>query len=144
MYPLKGACACGKVTYTIPEELTEASICHCKLCQAWTGGIFIYVESKGVTFQGDLQIWNSSEYVERANCSTCHSCIYCKITAPGPMQNMYHVAAGTLEDWKDIKLENEIFIDRKPAGYSFAEKTSQKTMAEMYALWGVSDVEEKK
>jgi len=143
MSSFDGACACGAVTYTIQDDdLKEAAICHCKVCQAWSGGVFVYVASKHVDIKNkeNLTTWNSSDWAERAFCQTCGSSLYCKITAPGPMQGEHHFGAGTLKDWKDIKLKKEIFIDRKPNGYEFVEHGGTKmTMEEIFALWGGSD-----
>lgn len=132
-----GACACGAVTYTIEESLKKASICHCKTCQAWSGGVFLYVETKNaqVNNKENLSVWKSSEWAERAFCKTCGSSVYGRITAPGPMEGVYHFGAGTLQDWKDIKLDKEIFIDRKPDGYSFHGESEKMTADEIYALW---------
>lgn len=105
-----GACACGAVSYTIDCSLTKASICHCKTCQAWSGGVFIYVETKNAKISNE-------EYLTGSFCKTCGSSIYCKITASGPMECVLHFGAGTLQDWKSVKLDQEIFFDRKPAGY---------------------------
>lgn len=134
-----GSCACGAVQYTINDDLQQqASICHCTTCQAWSGGVFLYVASKNVQIRDperNVQIWKSSEWAERAFCRTCGSALYCRITAEGPMHGEYHVAAGTLTDWKDIQLQKEIFVDRKPAGYSFQEDTQKMTADEIFALW---------
>lgn len=136
----EGACACGAVSYTIDEDLSEASICHCKTCQAWSGGVFVYVQSKKVEVknQANVSVWKSSEWGERGFCKTCGSNVYCRITAPGPMEGQYHIGAGTLKDWKGIKLTSQIFIDRKPDGYEFTADGKKMTADDIYALWGAS------
>jgi len=137
----EGACACGAVSYTITGEIKEASTCHCKTCQAWSGGVFVYVQSKHVQLNNEdkLTTWRSSEWAERAFCTTCGSSIYCRITAPGPLQGEYHIGAGTLKDWKGIKLDKQIFIDRKPDGYEFTAAGTKMTADDIYALWGASE-----
>lgn len=132
-----GSCACGAVTYALGDSLQKASICHCKTCQAWSGGVFVYVESRNATVnnQEHLTVWKSSDRGERAFCKTCGSSMYCRITAPGPMEGVYHFGAGTLQDWKDIVLDKEIFIDRKPQGYAFHGDTKKMTADQMFALF---------
>lgn len=58
------------------------------------------------------------------------------------MKGMYHIAAGTLADWKHLQLTKEIFIDRKPKAYSMEPGNGeplkcQMTMRECFKLWGV-------
>lgn len=132
---LQGKCACGKVTYKTNDDIKEVSICHCKICQAVSGGIYFYFEAKNleITNKDNLTVWKSSEHAERVFCSTCGSTVYCYI----PALKAYHVSPGTLDDWKDLKLTSQIFIDRKPVCYNIAEETDKKTAEEMYKLWGV-------
>lgn len=129
----EGKCACGQITYQILDKPKEVGICHCKICQAVSGGVYFFLETKQLKVQNEdkLTKWPSSEYCDRAFCSLCGSNLYCFIK---PM-NAYHVSPGSLADWKDLKLTHEIFIDRKPTCYNLQEKTEQKTGDEMYALW---------
>ncbi|WP_245559348.1 GFA family protein [Novosphingopyxis baekryungensis] len=70
-----GGCQCGAVRFRIKGELEEASICHCRMCQKATGGLFgAYV---GAPF--DAVIWSrghpryfrSSNKVRRGFCKDC-------------------------------------------------------------------------
>ena len=70
-----GGCQCGAVRFRVDGELGEASICHCRMCQKATGGLF--GPYAGVTI-GDL-IWTrgarkrfqSSNKVWRGFCGDC-------------------------------------------------------------------------
>lgn len=106
-------------------------------CQAWSGGVFVYVETKNaqVDNEDNLTVWKSSDWAERAFCKTCGSSVYCRVTAPGPMEGVYHFGAGTLADWKDSETNQEIFIDRKPNGYAFHGDSEKMTAEQIYALW---------
>ena len=35
-----GGCQCGAVRFRVEGDLEEASICHCRMCQKATGGLF--------------------------------------------------------------------------------------------------------
>jgi hypothetical protein len=134
----RGACACGKVTYVIQQELKSVNACHCLTCQAWSGGISLYFEAQGSNVQIDgkenLTIWKSSEYCERAFCKICGSCMYSRVTVPGEWENVHDFAAGTLSTWDGIgKIEKEVFIDRKPAAYSLNCDSQKMTSTEFFA-----------
>jgi hypothetical protein len=135
-----GACACGAVAYTIQQELKSVMVCHCLTCQAWSGGIALLFEAAGSNVQIDgrnnLTTWTSSEYSERAFCKICGSSVYIRTTAKGPMENVHHVAAGTLQNWDGIDhIESEIFSDRKPSVYKFLDDQSAKmTSTEFYEM----------
>jgi hypothetical protein len=136
----RGACACGKVSYVIRQALKSVSVCHCTMCQAWSGGIALYVEAQGgnVHLEGidSLTIWKSSDYCERAFCKICGSSMYSRVTVAGPMENVHHFAAGTLKDWDGIDhVETEIFIDRKPDAYSLKCESKKMTSTEFFALF---------
>lgn len=136
----QGACACGKVTFVIEQELKSVDACHCLTCQAWSGGISLYFEAhrKNVRMEGEdnLTLWKSSEYCERAFCKICGSSMYSRVTAAGEWENVYHFAAGALKNWDGIvKVEKEIFIDRKPDTYSLECDSEKMTSTEFYALF---------
>ena len=117
---LSGKCACGAVSYTIKENPGQFHACYCQTCQAWSGGVLLSVNGgkDPIIINGDkLSVWKSSSWAERAFCSTCGSSIYYKVTAPGPHENEIYFCAGSLDDFKGMKLHQELYIDRKPSGY---------------------------
>lgn len=134
-----GGCLCGAVTYSVHDDPTETGACHCSMCRKWSGGVYLGIEvpSNGLTLQGaeNLTTFTSSEWAERAFCKTCGSNLYYRITAPGPHNGTYHIGFGTLNAPDGVALTGEVFIDEKPSGYSFAEKTVQMTGAELMALF---------
>lgn len=75
----------------------------------------------------NLKVWKSSDAVERAFCQICGSSLYCKLTTPGPHFGNYYICAGGVDDWKDMKLRRELFIDYKPNGYCLAPPDSNHT-----------------
>lgn len=49
------------------------------------------------------------------------------------------IPVGFFDDSDDLVLDHEVFIDEKPAFYSFAEKTEQMTGAELFAKFAPPD-----
>ena len=137
--PLKGRCMCGAVRFTLVEKPKSAGACHCEMCRHWTGGIYVAVEvpSDGLTLEADdgLRVYTSSPWAERAFCATCGSSLWYRVTADGPYHGRYHLGIGALDDASGIPVTSELYIDEKPNGYSFAQKTHQMTAAEVRALF---------
>ncbi|MBW4706568.1 GFA family protein [Roseobacter sp. YSTF-M11] len=138
-----GGCLCGAVKYTLTATPKEIGACHCSMCRKWSGGVFLGMEvpSDGVSFTGadNLTTYASSPWAERAFCKTCGSSVYYRVTAPGPHEGTYHFGYGTLEGAKDVPITGELFIDEKPSGYSFSEKTHQMTAEEVMAMFAPKD-----
>ncbi|MEM9585238.1 MAG: GFA family protein [Pseudomonadota bacterium] len=140
---LSGQCLCGKISYKIERPKSKLGACHCTMCRRWSGGVFIglQVAPDDIEFEGaeHLASFASSDWAERAFCTTCGANMYYRVTAPGPYHGVYHVGSGTLDEHGDLKLVEELFIDIKPQGYSFAEKTHAMTNAEVAALFADAD-----
>ena len=130
-----GSCLCGSVQYEIADAPSEASACHCSMCQKWTGGINIafQVPAQNVTLNGveNITRYKSSDWAERAFCKTCGSNLFYRITAPGPHEGQYHIGMGTLDDSNGMAMNTEIFIDEKPDSYNLAGDTHKMTGAEV-------------
>ena len=70
-----GGCQCGAIRYRFSEKPSEVSLCHCRMCQKWTGGFYSAlaggpVETFVVT-RGEISIFKSSDLTERGFCAAC-------------------------------------------------------------------------
>lgn len=121
---MNGHCLCGAVSFTSPDA-KEISVCHCGFCRRWGGGPLLAVHcGPDVKFNGTEQIatYASSEWAERAFCKSCGSHLYYKLLATGE----YFVPAGAFES-DEFELASQIYIDKKPAYYAFANTTPMLT-----------------
>ena len=78
-----------------------------------------------------IAVYASSEWAERAFCKHCGTHLYYKLLATGE----YFVPAGTF-DTNDFELASQIYVDKKPAYYSFANETpmlTEKQVIEQYS-----------
>ena len=70
-----GGCQCGSVRFRVDGAWGEASICHCRMCQKATGGLFgPYVSAPfdAVTWtRGKPRYFQSSNKVRRGFCGDC-------------------------------------------------------------------------
>ena len=73
--PYSGGCQCGAVRYRIAADMVDASICHCRMCQKATGGLygaFASFPTPAVTWtRGERRRFLSSEHVARGFCGDC-------------------------------------------------------------------------
>lgn len=120
---LKGSCACQAVKFSIPEAPKTFHACHCTTCKAWSGGVLLSMEvgtNPTIDDPGkNVTEWESSEWARRGFCKKCGSSLYYKLVVPGPLNGSYYFCPGGLEDWKDMKLAREMYIDAKPSGFCF-------------------------
>lgn len=129
---------CGAVRYEAAEIAKTCSACHCDMCRRWSGGPFIGVQAKGLTWQGEdrISVIQSSDWAERAFCSACGSSLFYRITAPGPYLGNVSLALGTLDDPSDLTLDTEMFIDKKPGAYAIEGEHRRITEAEAFEMFG--------
>jgi hypothetical protein len=89
-----------------------------------------------VQFEGteNIAVYASSQWAERAFCKSCGTHLYYKLLATGE----YFVPAGAFES-SDFELASQIYIDKKPNYYSFANQTptlTEQQVIEQYAPSG--------
>jgi hypothetical protein len=127
-----GTCLCGAVKIEASPAKKEIAACHCGQCNTWGGSALLVVDAgTSLKIEGAENIATFRHAPdakgERAFCKRCGTHIYCKVLGPG----IYLVPAGLLHGIDDFKLNAQVFIDKKPPYYSFAEHTllmSEKDM----------------
>ncbi len=129
---MNGHCLCGAVSL-VSSRAREIGACHCGYCRRWGGGPLLAVHcGPDVVFAGieHIAVYASSEWAERAFCKRCGTHLYYRLNATGE----YFVPAGVFES-QDFTLASQIYIDRKPDYYDFANRTSTMTEAEVIARY---------
>ena len=73
--PFTGGCQCGAVRYRFSARPDDVSLCHCRMCQKATGGMFgAFAGGRIETFvitRGNPGTFRSSASVERGFCPQC-------------------------------------------------------------------------
>ena len=131
---LSGGCLCGAVRFTAAPASHNYGICHCDMCRRWTAGPFMAIEcGDTVKFESDadLALFASSAWAERGFCKKCGTSLFYKLAG----KDEYIVSTEAFDDTSDFQLVSEIFIDEKPAHYSFANNTRKMTGAEAMAAF---------
>jgi hypothetical protein len=70
-----GGCQCGAVRFRVEGDLSDSSICHCRMCQKAFGGYYApLVSSRKAVLtwtRGTPKTFQSSNFVKRGFCADC-------------------------------------------------------------------------
>jgi len=89
-----------------------------------------------VSFKGedDITVYNSSDWAERGFCKICGSHLFYRLKE----SKQHMIPVGLFDDQEPFVFESQVFIDKKPSFYSFANKTNDMTEAEILEMYGSS------
>lgn len=130
---MKGRCLCGAVTIATPDN-PVMNACHCGMCRRWGSSPYFSVHcGTNVAIEGREHVtaFRSSEWAERAFCRVCGTHLYYLLLAG----NDHEVSVGLFQKGPEFQFSEQIFIDRKPAYYAFANDTVNLTEAEVFAKY---------
>jgi len=131
----QGKCLCGAVTVEIKGAKGTFGACHCGMCRNWGGGPFLAVEAgTEVKFTGEESItaFKSSDWAERGFCKKCGTHLFYRLS----QAKQYFMPLGLMSDADRFEFDHQVFIDRKPGNYDFANRTATMTEAEVFAKFG--------
>lgn len=133
---ITGHCLCGAVTVTVAgEHDPRVGACHCRMCQRWTGGLFLCftADASAVTVQGDVARYRSSAFAERAFCPRCGSHLWFNDVEEGGEPRVYELMPGLFDAARRWPLRSEIYVDRAMASVPLAGDHPRKSRAEYEA-----------
>lgn len=86
-----------------------------------------------VRFDGEehVTLYESSEWARRGFCARCGSHLFYLLKADG----RYFVPVGLFDSEEQFQFDHQIFIDKKPSFYSFANVTDNLTEEEVFARY---------
>ncbi|MCP4472369.1 MAG: GFA family protein [Gammaproteobacteria bacterium] len=131
----KGSCLCSAVQFTARSASESVGACHCGMCRKWGGGPLMAVNCRNdVSFEGEenISIFDSSDWAERGFCKQCGSHLFYRLKE----SRQHIIPAGLFEGQESFVFDNQVFIDKKPSFYSFANKTRDMTEAEIFEKYG--------
>lgn len=128
--PLRGHCLCGSVRVEISACTAEVSACHCRMCLAWGGAPFACFEAapEAVAIEGDLTVYPSSSFAERAFCPRCGSHVWLRDTSPDDAP--FEFPPGLFPAADGFPLVREIYADRAPLWARFEGSHHRVTAAD--------------
>lgn len=131
----RGRCLCGAVQFNVSKLGKEAGACHCSMCRTWGGGPLLAVdcgtEVACEAGQEHISVFDSSAWAERGFCGKCGTHLLYRLKD----SRQYIMPVGLFQDEQAFVFDHQIFIDEKPAYYSFANETENMTGAEVFAKY---------
>ncbi len=134
---MKGSCLCGAVKLNVAIMNKKVGACHCGMCRKWGGGPLMATDcGTEVSFEGqdDISVYDSSLWAERGFCKKCGTHLFYRLKAT--QQTI--IPVGFFDEQKDWVFDHQIFFDKKPAFYDFANETENMTEAEVFAKFAGS------
>lgn len=135
LFEAKGSCLCGAIQFSAKKVSKSVGACHCGMCRKWGGGPLMAVNSgTDVSFEGEenISVYDSSAWAERGFCKQCGSHLFYRLKESG----QHIIPAGLFEIQDSFIFDNQVFVDRKPPFYSFANETNDMTEAEVFEKYG--------
>jgi hypothetical protein len=129
---LEGHCLCGAVTIRVAGgHDPRPGACHCRMCQRWSGGLFLCfnADEDGVTVDGPVTRFASSDFAERAFCSVCGSHMWMR----DHTGKSYELMPGLFDVARDWPLRSEVYADRAMASVRLGGDHRRATQAEYEA-----------
>ncbi|WP_462383030.1 GFA family protein [Pseudomonas sp. Marseille-QA0892] len=129
---VRGACVCGAVHLTLEISDRSVAACHCGTCRRWGGGPLLVAESDvPIQFESeeDVGVFATSDWAERGFCKRCGSHLFYRLKAGGH----YSVPVGLLDSDANWKMTQQVFVEERPAYYSFAQQTEELTGEQLFA-----------
>lgn len=127
---LEGRCLCGAVSISVKgAHDPRAGACHCRMCQRWSGGLFLCFEAQpeAVTVTGEVARHASSEFSERAFCPRCGSHLWMRDTDKAAA---YDLMPGLFDAALQWPLRSEIYTDQAMAAVQLSGDHRRATRAE--------------
>lgn len=127
---LKGQCLCGAVTIRVAVHDRDVSACHCRICLAWTGVPFLAFDAppEAVEVTGNVTVYPSSSFAERAFCPVCGSHLWLRNISPEG--EPYEFLPGLFPAADGFRLVREVYADRAPRWARFAGDHARVLAAE--------------
>jgi hypothetical protein len=123
---IEGHCLCRAVTLRAWAFEPRVGACHCRMCQRWSGGLFLSFVASGIEFDGPVVRYRSSDFAERAFCAVCGSNLW--------MHDMgsksWELMPGLFDAARDWPLSSEIYTDRALAAIHLAGAHRRASRAE--------------
>ena len=122
-----GGCQCGALRYAFYAPLENAHVCHCRMCQRATGGVFASLAGGSIDnfawTRGTAKFFASSNLARRAFCADCGTPLSFKYELA--TAKMY-VTIGSLDHPQDVTLEKQCGSEGRLPWVKFCEDVPQE------------------
>jgi hypothetical protein len=117
-----GGCQCGKVRYALYVPPQNAHVCHCRMCQRATGGLFAALagapKSDFAWTKGEPGVFASSNLAARAFCRDCGTPLSFSYNLP---EARFYVTMGSLDAPENAPIGIQYGIESRIPWVKFCE-----------------------
>jgi hypothetical protein len=117
-----GGCQCGAVRYAFYAPLENTHVCHCRMCQRATGGVFAALAGGSPDnfewTRGKPKFFASSNLAQRAFCEACGTPLSFRYDTAGA--RMY-TTIGSLDRPEDAPIVNQFGVESRLPWVKFCE-----------------------
>lgn len=112
----QGSCLCGKIKFTLSDEISDIIYCHCSQCRKAQGSAFATnanVKEKSFNFvsgENNLSAFKNTNEQTKYFCKTCGSPIMSKSSGS---PDTIRIRLGTIESDITERPEAHIFVSSK-------------------------------
>ena len=125
-----GGCQCGAIRYAFYAPLENAHVCHCRMCQRASGGVFAALAGgKPENFawtRGTPACFASSNLAKRAFCDKCGTPLSFKYDSP--TARMY-TTIGSLDHPEKVELVKQYGVESRLPWVKFCEAVPEEITA---------------
>lgn len=126
-----GGCQCGKVRYALYVAPQNSHVCHCRMCQRATGGVFAALAGapKG-QFEwtgGAPAFFASSNLAKRGYCRDCGTPLSFSYDMPDAR---FYVTIGSLDDPETAPIIKQYGVESRLSWVKFCEDVSAERTGE--------------
>jgi hypothetical protein len=126
-----GGCQCGAVRYALLTAPENAHVCHCRMCQRATGGLFAALagapKAKFAWTRGNPAIFASSNLATRAYCRDCGTPLTFSYNLP---EARIYVTIGSMDEPERAPIAKQYGIEARIPWVRFCEETPAERTGE--------------
>jgi hypothetical protein len=130
--PFSGGCQCGAVRYRITAAPGHASLCHCRMCQKATGGVFgafaSFPTAQITWTRGERKVFRSSDAINRGFCGDCGTPLTFE-AASGEGRHLA-ITLGSFDDPSALPPDQQIMVAERIAWADRIPEVPRATAAE--------------
>lgn len=126
-----GGCQCGAVRYALYVSPQKSHVCHCRMCQKATGGLFAALagapKSDFAWTRGAPAFFASSNLAKRAYCRDCGTPLSFAYDLPDAR---HYVTIGSMDDPEQAPIEIQFGVESRISWVKFCEDVPRERTAE--------------
>src|SRR5262245_42896225 len=126
-----GGCQCGAIRYAFYAPLENAHVCHCRMCQRATGGLFAALAGGAPAnfgwTRGHPSFFASSNLAKRGYCQKCGTPLSFQYVTPSAR---IYTTIGSLDQPESVALVKQFGVESRLAWVKFCDEIPSERTGE--------------